>query len=297
MSGMRIRRRRLIPVAVTAIAAAAVALPAAGLGTSGPGTSGAGSLELTSAVALSGSAPGSTVPATGTPSVSPAAGVHTSNFCGSDWKNVRPGGGTGYNIYNYNFGAETCVGNSNNAGFGISYSSVNGGYEAFPNISSGWQWGIAPLHGYYYPVKEKDDGHPESSVSVNLVNAGIYNAAYDMWFSTYKQTDGQDNGAEVMIWLSCRYNCIGAHSPIVKIEGVEFREDQWIMDHNGVRWDYTAFVALTHRSHFSKLWLNPFYQAAGVDPNWYLTSIDFGFELVDGGQGLRVNSYSLTGVK
>jgi len=226
--------------------------------------------------------------------VSPAAGVHTAYFCDSDWKNVRPGGGTGYNIYNDDFGAGTCLHNSNNAGFAITSSSVSGGYKAFPNISSGWEWGVAPLHGYTFPVKEKDDGHPKTSVSVGLVNRGVYNAAYDMWFSTTKQTDGQNNAAEVMIWLTCRDNCIG--NRLVTIEGVRFREASWLAYHNGVHWHYTAFVAVSHRSYFSNLWLNQFYKAADVNPDWYLTSIDFGFELVDGGKGLSVKSYSLTGV-
>jgi hypothetical protein len=154
-----------------------------------------------------------------------------------------------------------------------------------------------PLTDYTFPVQEKDDGAPESSVSVHVINSGVYNAAYDMWFSTYKQTEGQDNAAEVMIWLDCRHNCIGSDSPIVRIEGVRFYKDSWLTYHNGVHWRYTAFVAVTHRSSFKNLWLNPFYAAAGVNPNWYLTSIDFGFELVDGGQGLSVKNYSLTGVK
>jgi hypothetical protein len=229
-----------------------------------------------------------------TPTVSPEGGVHTERFCGSSWKNVRPDGKTGYNIYNDNFGADTCLTNENNAAFTIVHSTAKGAYTAFPNISSGWEWGIDPLHSYTYPVKEKDDGHPISSVSVHLVNSGVYNAAYDMWFSTYKQTDGQNNAAEVMIWLSCRDNCLAGTR--VRIEGVWFLKRQWIADHNGVRWHYTAFVALTHRSYFNNLWLNPFYQSAGVNPNWYLTSIDFGFELVTGGTGLAVNSYSLKSV-
>jgi len=129
---------------------------------------------------------------------------------------------------------------------------------------------------------------------VGLVNRGVYNAAYDMWFSTTKQTDGQNNAAEVMIWLTCRDNCIG--NRLVTIEGVRFREASWLAYHNGVHWHYTAFVAVSHRSYFSNLWLNQFYKAADVNPDWYLTSIDFGFELVDGGKGLSVKSYSLTGV-
>lgn len=231
-----------------------------------------------------------------TPQV-PSPGVNAKNFCGTDWKGVRPNGGIGYNIYNDDFGARTCLFNDGNAGFAISSSTVSGGWLAYPNISSGWEWGRAPLHGAHYPVRLKDDGHPVTSVNVRLISSGAWNAAYDMWFSTWPQTTGQDNAAEVMIWLNCRAVCIGQQSPLVKIEGVWFRQDSWVMDHGGTTWRYTAFVAVRHRTAFTRLWLNPFYQAAGVHPGWWLTAIDFGFELVDGGRGLAVPSYSLSGVQ
>lgn len=230
------------------------------------------------------------------PSPVPGPGVHDLKFCGRDWKNVQSGG-VGYNIYNGDFGATTCLANDGNVGFDLYYSTVHGGYQAYPNISSGWYWGIAPRHGYRYPVQERSDGDPRSSVSVHLVNAGTYNAAYDIWFSTYAQTNGQDNAAEVMIWLDCRGNCIGQRSPVVMIDGIPFYQDSWITHHNGQSWRYTAFVAVRHRTSVHGLRLNPFFAAAGVHPNWYLTSIDFGFELANGGRGLAVNSYSLTGVR
>jgi hypothetical protein len=291
MSGMQLNRGLLSAAAVAIAAATAVAVLAAS-----PSPSTVTTANLTSAASVSGTPSGSTVPdLVRSPSVSPQGGVHYDRFCGAWWKNVRPDGKTGYNIYNDNFGAGTCLTNKGNAAFTLVRSTADGFYGAFPNISSGWEWGVEPLHSYTYPVKEKDDGHPISSVSVHLINSGVWNAAYDMWFSTYKQTDGQDNGAEVMIWLDCRENCL-AGTP-VRIEGVWFLKRQWIANHNGTHWDYTAFVALTHRTYFKNLWLNPFYTNAGVNPNWYLTSIDFGFELVTGGTGLAVNSYSLTGVR
>jgi hypothetical protein len=239
---------------------------------------------------------GSTVPVGGVPVVTPAGGVHSGRFCGRQWKNVRIHG-VGFNIYNDDFGATTCLGNRNNLGFGINYSSVRGGYEAYPNISSGYQWGVAPRHGYTFPVRVKNDGHPVTSVQTHLVGSGTYNAAYDMWFSTHAQRNGQNNAAEVMIWLYCRGNCIGAHSPIVVIDGIHFHKDSWIMYHNGVHWRYTAFIRVRQHSSVKNLSLNPFFKSAGVKPNWYLTAIDFGFELVNSGRGLRVDNYSLTGVR
>lgn len=240
--------------------------------------------------------PGQDKVALGLPPVQPRGGTHWHNFCGSYWKNIISNG-TGFNIYNDDWhGVTTCLYNNSNPGFVITRSNANGGYHAFPNISSGWQWGVAPRHGFHYPVQLRHDGHPISSVSIAWNTSGIYNAAYDMWFSTYKQTNGQDNGAEVMIWLNCNKNCIGGDSPIVTIEGVKFHEISWMSSDHGVHWRYTAFVAVRHRTSFKNLWLNPFYWAAHVNRDWYLTSIDFGFELVTHGRGLRVNHYSLNSV-
>jgi hypothetical protein len=280
---MRIRRR-LLPVIATAVAGVtAAALLYAG----------SASAELTP-----GGASGSTVPdGLIAPAVSPADGVHTDYFSDRAWKNVRAKTGVGYNIYNDNFGAGTCLRNDGNVGFTIAASSVEDGYGAFPNISNGWEWGLSPLHDPTFPVQYRDDGSPRADVKTHLINSGIWNAAFDMWFSTYKQENGQDNAAEVMIWLDCNRNCIGQDSPIVTVDEVKFHKDTWIADHNGVRWRYTAYVAVSHRNYFTNLWLNPFFKNAGVKPTWYLTSIDFGFELVHGGKGLSVTSYSLLDVK
>jgi hypothetical protein len=210
--------------------------------------------------------PGPAAPDPGIPKAIPLGGTQWHNFCGSYWKNIISDG-VGFNIYNDDWsGVRTCLYNNNNPGFVITRSDADGGYHAFPNISSGWQWGVAPLHGFYYPVQLRSDGHPLSSVSIAWNTAGIYNAAYDMWFSTYKQTNGQDNGAEVMIWLNCSRNCIGLHSPTVTIEGIKFHEDSWLSFARGVHWHYTAFVMIRHRTSVSNLWLNPFYWAAHVNP-------------------------------
>jgi len=290
---MRIRRR-MVPVITIAVAGVA----AAGVLYVGLSSTGLTSVALTSVALTSGAASGPTVPGGSiTPAVSPADGVHTDYFCDRAWKNVRAKTGVGYNIYNDNFGAGTCLKNDGNVGFTIAASSVEDGYGAYPNISNGWEWGLSPLHDPTFPVQYRDDGSPRADVKVHLINTGVWNAAFDMWFSTYKQENGQDNAAEVMIWLDCNHNCIGQDSPIVTVDEVKFHKDTWIADHNGVRWRYTAYVAVTHRNTFTNLWLNPFFKNAGVKPSWYLTSVDFGFELVHGGKGLGVTSYSLLDVK
>ncbi|MBV9382112.1 MAG: hypothetical protein JOY82_24065 [Streptosporangiaceae bacterium] len=249
-------------------------------------------------MALATVGPAGPVPAAGVqwPGPIPASGVHSRNFCGTQWKNVRPNGGVGYNIYNDDFGARTCLFNDGNAGFVISRSTANGGWVAFPNVSQGWEWGRSARHAPMYPVKMRDDGHPFSAIELHLINSGSWNAAYDMWFSTYPQKNGQDNAAEVMIWLDCRNDCIGSNSPVVRIDGMLFHEISWTTFHNGVSWRYTAFVMVFPHRTF-RGWLNPFYRAAGVHPDWYLTSIDFGFELNVGGRGLAVNKYQLGGVR
>lgn len=282
-------------LAVTVVAAASFALVpsialASGGGSggvvAGPGPAGTPALSLGPTAAIAG------------------GGVHWRNFCGGFWKNVRPGGGVGYNIYNDDgAGDYTCLFNDGNAGFVISRSVTHDAWGSYPNVSQGWQWGTSALHEPTYPVRVSADGMPVTSITTRqLTNRGYrYNTAYDIWFSKYAQRTGQDNGAEVMIWLTHPGVGVWSVTARVRIEGVLFDVMSWRAFHNNTHWNYVAFVAVYPRTSFRRLWLNPFFRYTErikkLSSSWYLTSIDAGFELVNGGRGLAIENYSLTGVK
>lgn len=284
--------RKILAVTVAAAAAFAlvpgIAMASGGGGGgvgAGPGPSGTPALSLGPNAAI------------------PAGGVHWRNFCGGYWKNVRPGGGVGYNVYNDDgAGDYTCLFNDGNAGFIITRSITHDAWGSFPNVSQGWQWGRSALHAPTYPVRVMDDGTPLTSIYTRQTWRGAYNTAYDIWFSKTAQRTGQDNGAEVMIWLNHPGVTLWAcPCRVVRIEGVPFYLMSWRAFHNNTHWNYVAYVAVHPRTYFRNLWLNPFFRYTEsiekLSRSWYLTSIDAGFELVSGGRGLAIENYSLTRVR
>ena len=103
-----------------------------------------------------------------------------------------------------------------------------------------------------------------------------------------------------MIWLQHEHVLSPPPgSPVYTIDGIRWEEMRWITSHGGMSWHYIAFVSVTQRT-WANLWLNPFFRLTErlgwLSPNWYLTSVDFGFEITRG-VGLRVNDFRFGGVR
>jgi hypothetical protein len=264
-----------------------------------PGAAALGAVAALAAPALAGVAPG--------PVMTPAAGVHVYNekACGKDWVKVHVAKNSYYNFYNVPADqAYTCL-KVERLRLDFQIMSVRyHGVWGYPNISSGWEWNTYSCTGvsgacFHYPVQEKRDGMPKTSVETYDA-PGTYNASYDIWFNKTDAHPSQDNGTEIMIWLA-HPGLSRSFSRYVTIEGIRFGVMDWIADHNNTRWHYVAYVALRQRSSVYRLWLNPFFRAAiahgELSANWWLTGIDFGFELMRGGAHNNVHYYSLTGVR
>jgi hypothetical protein len=236
-------------------------------------------------------------------------GVDTYNqpFCGTDWVSVHVPKNSYYNVYNASPSVNsTCiVSEKNNAAFYLSSTDVHQPW-GYPNISSGWEWGRYTCTGhkgacFTYPVEESADGDPVTSVKTND-DPGAYNTSYDIWFDKTDATPtGQDNGTEVMIWLNHPDVYRLKDSWSVTIEGIPFNVETWVASFDGVSWNYVAYLMANPQTSVSNLKLNPVFSDAiahGVlKPSWYLTAIDFGWEIVSGGTKNGVANYSLTGVK
>jgi hypothetical protein len=237
----------------------------------------------------------------------PDGGTHADNFCGTLWKDVDVPGVSGQQvkILNDDFGSQTCLNNSGNVGFDVTKSTAFGDWTEYPNIATGWEQSELPRHHeiWKYPVKVSQDGSPWADVTTGTVHPDYsYNASYDIWFDKTGQVPvpTQANGTELMIWLQ-HENVLSppAGSPVYTIDGIRWSVMKWVTTHNGVSWNYIAFVALSQHTSAS-LGLNPFFQQAEqlrwLSSSWYLTSVDFGFEITRGGVGLRVNNFRFGGV-
>ena len=233
------------------------------------------------------------------------AGVLTYNtkVCGTDWTTVRTADSY-YHVYNDDFGGRTCV-NVERRHLDFQVTAARGaGFHAYPNISSGWESDRYTCTGhagrcYRYPVREKNDGNPVTSIAGWLA-PGRYDFSYDIWFNQANAHPVQDDGAEVMIWLA-HPGVPEACNRVVRLSGIEWCVTGWRTSHPGQpRWNLVIYWAVTPRSSAYGLRLNSFFADAirhqQLSPGWWLTGIDAGFELVSGGLHDNIHYYSLTGL-
>jgi hypothetical protein len=182
----------------------------------------------------------------------------------------------------------------------------------YPNVGAGAERGMRPADTWY-PVRIGYDGRSAGNVwlrsATTLVGSGSYNAAYDVWFEPVADTTGARQsfgGAEVMIWNAAKRNGRWIYNGPGRYYG-KFSADGMTWNVNGSRvgtgshsWMRLYFVATRPLSFFNGSF-SPFMTHAGqlgyLKQQWYLTGIDYGFEVDQGGTGLAVTNVSVTGVR
>lgn len=246
-------------------------------------------------------APGQHAPSSGVP-------VYNKNVCGTYWVKVHIQKDSYFNFYNAPTGqARTCIKvEQHHLDFQVTSVKINRPW-GYPNISSGWESNVYTCSGvngacFRYPVQEKYDGTPVTSVAAGL-DPGVYNAAYDIWFNKTDAHPSQDDGTEIMIWIAHPRINVWDVARHVTIDGIHWAVMTWTAYNSTAKksWHYVAYVAQQQRSSVFGLSLNPFFRDAianrELSGNWWLTGIDFGFELVSGGLNNNVHFYKLTGVR
>ena len=133
-----------------------------------------------------------------------------------------------------------------------------------------------------------------TGISYSYVSGAAYDAAYDIWLDPTPRTDGV-NRTEIMIW----FNKVGPIQPIGSPVGtttVGGRSWQVWSGGNGTN-DVLSSVAPSAISSWSFDVMDFVREtvARGMARNdWYLTSVQAGFEPWQNGAGLSVNSFSST---
>ena len=135
-----------------------------------------------------------------------------------------------------------------------------------------------------------------TSLSMSYITTGIWNANYDIWFNKSQPTatTGQNDGAELMVWLN--YN--GPIQPYGnKIGTATILGTTWDVWFGVNSWNVISYVRQTPATSISfpltAFWNDVVSRGYGSN-SWYLTSIQSGFEPWDGGAGLSVDSFSVT---
>lgn len=206
-----------------------------------------------------------------------------------------------YVVQNNVWGADTaqCIDVNQNGGFTITTANhnkaTNGAPAAYPSIYAGCHYANCSV-GSSLPMQASSGGfgNVATSVSMSYPSSGTWNAAYDLWFDPTPRTDGQNTGAEIMIWL----NRQGTIQPIgSQVATVSLLGATWNVWFGNVGWNVVSYVrqSATTSLNFA---VNTFYSDAVnrgyAQRAWYLTSVQAGFEPWIGGAGLAVNSFTYT---
>jgi hypothetical protein len=205
-----------------------------------------------------------------------------------------------YNVQNNVWGADTtqCV-DSTTSGFTITQANhnkpTNGAPAAYPSVYFGCHYGNC-TSGSGLPLQASTSAFAgiRSGVSMSYPGSGTWNAAYDLWFDPTPRTDGQNTGAEIMIWL----NHQGSIQPIgSRIGSANLAGATWDVWFGNIGWNVVSYVRTSATASLDYT-VNDFYSDAVnrgyAQRAWYLTSIQAGFEPWVGGAGLAVNNFSVT---
>ncbi len=213
--------------------------------------------------------------------------------------------GAMYVVHNNVFGSDEtqCIEVDNVSGdFKVIESHANNPTDNYPAsflfINKGCHYGNDCTRKSDFPPPVKVGNITSIISNWNTVQPanGTYNAAYDIWFN--KSSDvipGQrPDGAELMIWLRYQGNIQpdGTRvSETVSIAGEIW--DVWENEKNKVV-TYVKKSAVASVSNFNvALFISDAVTRGMIYPEWYLVSIEAGFEIWKDGTGLQSKSFSV----
>ncbi len=168
---------------------------------------------------------------------------------------------------------------------------TGGAPKAYPSVYNGCHYtNCSP--GTALPARLDTISAAPTSISYSYVSDAVYDAAYDIWLDPTPRTDGV-NRTEIMVW----FNKVGPIQPVGSQTGtatVAGRTWQVWSGNNGSN-DVLSFVAPSAIGGWSFDVMDFVRQAVsrGLAANdWYLTSVQAGFEPWQNGAGLAVTSFS-----
>ncbi|HSC87459.1 MAG TPA: hypothetical protein VLC09_09330, partial [Polyangiaceae bacterium] len=123
---------------------------------------------------------------------------------------------------------------------------------------------------------------------------GEYNTTYDVYFSTNSNGDsGSPSGGFLMVWLHKPTNAQPVGSIIATVSLANRNWNVWYgTQHEGKPViSYTAQQSVNSLSFDLLDFIDDAVARSRVSSSWYLTNIMAGFEIWNGGQGLKVNKF------
>lgn len=205
-----------------------------------------------------------------------------------------------YIVQNNVWGANTrqCI-NVTGTGFSVTEAAhdnpTDGAPAGYPSIYAGCHYANC-TSGSELPMRADDPRFAtiQTSVSMRYPSGGTYNAAYDLWFDPTPRTDGQNTGAEIMIWL----NRVGPIQPIgSRVGTANLLGTTWEVWYGNIGWNVVSYVRSSPTNSLAfpvSTFYNDAVSRGYAQRSWYLTSVQAGFEPWKGQAGLAVDSFSYT---
>jgi Glycosyl hydrolase family 12/Cellulose binding domain len=204
-----------------------------------------------------------------------------------------------YVVQNNNWGDSTtqCI-NVTTTGFSVTSAShnkpQNGAPGSYPSVYAGCHYANCST-GSGLPLQTSNGqfGTIQTSVSMSYPNNGsVFDASYDIWFDPTPRTNGQNTGAELMIWL----NHTGSVQPVgSRVATVNLAGAAWDVWFGNSGWNVISYVrqSPTNSINFavSTFWNDVVSRGYGQNA-WYMTSVQAGFEPWVNGTGLAVTNFS-----
>jgi len=197
-------------------------------------------------------------------------------------------------------GAAECVAVGSAGGFTVTRSAIansaSGAPGGYPSIYRGCHWGTCTPHsGLPVPVSRLlSPGTVTTGWATAQPVTGAYDVAYDIWFNRAPSTSGQPDGAELMIWLSHHgpVRPFGSQVSTATIGGRPY--DVWF---GKQAWNTISYSMVTGTTSVRDLDIGQFAADAlrrgYIHKSWYLTDVEAGFELWQGGAGLATDSFAV----
>ncbi len=191
--------------------------------------------------------------------------------------------------------ATQCINVTNN-GFTVTqaqHNNTGGTPAAYPAIYAGCHYANCSTNsGLPLQASNSQFNTVQTSVSMSYPGSGIYDAAYDIWFDPTPRRDGQNTGAEIMVWL----NHTGSVQPVgSRVGTANIAGATWDVWFGNIGWNVISYVRTSPTNSISFAVRNFYDDTVNRgygQRSWYLTSVQAGFEPWVGGAGLAVNNFS-----
>jgi len=209
------------------------------------------------------------------------------------------------NIWNQQGSSQCVAGNEHGGYIGLEVTSANhtvtsDSPAAYPSIVKGWHWGFQTTN-HEMGRQLSTIGSIDTLICFSPPASGKFNVSYDIWLHpTNGNLGNQDpsGGVEMMVWLYRE----GDVWPIGQaVDRFQYQGSWWrVSEGTANSWSVISYMRETNVTS-AELDLKYFMDDAmtrsavtkKISGSWYLLGVEAGYEIWQGGQGARVDSYQV----